>query len=233
VRSSGGVPRRAPSRDDFRARLADFAVWHTATRDDRAVAEALHRTRALDDVHALDEAAFFDEFFHYLREIGVWPLLEQLDPQDRVGPLYQFLQFVLCTLMRCVRGVQSMLATHDLLLTDEGLMGLLGFNAVQVREGATARGLDRRTTPVEIRGPFSYETIADNIVRLGPDKLAALFNGAIRCLAAQGLFAKKRGAALGRRAQGSREGGGPPDHRPQSRPVRGLRRLRRPEPDRE
>jgi hypothetical protein len=176
--------------------LADFAVWHSATRDDRAVAEELHRSRALDHVHALDEAAFFDEFFHYLREIGVWPLLEQLDPQDRAGPLYQFLQFVLCTLMRCVGGVQSMLATHDLLLTDEGLMGLLGFNAVQVREGATARGLDRRTTPVEIRGPFSYETVADNIVRLGPERLAALFNGAIRCLAAQGLFAKKLDVAL-------------------------------------
>jgi hypothetical protein len=196
VRSSGRMPRRAPSRDDFRARLADFATWETATRDDRAVAEALYRARALDHVHALDEAAFFDELFHYLREIGVWPLLEQLDPDDRVGALYDFLQFVLVTLMRCIGGVQSMLATHDLLLTDEGLMGVVGFNAVQVREGCTARGLARRTTPVEIRGPFSYETIADNIVRLGADKLAALFNGAIRCLAAQGLFAKQLDVAL-------------------------------------
>ncbi len=190
------MPRSVQDHDDLRARLADFAVWHTATRDDRAVAAELYRTRALDHVHALDEAAFFDEFFHYLRDLGVWPLLEQLDPQDRVGPLYQFLQFVLVTLMRCVGGVQSMLATHDLLLTDEGLMGLVGFNAVQVREGGTARGLDRRTTPVEIRGPFSYETVADNIVRLGPAKLAALFNGAIRCLATQGLFAKKLDVAL-------------------------------------
>ncbi len=196
MRSSGGVPPRAPSHDDLRARLAELVQWDTATRDDRAVAAELHRSRALDHVHALDEAAFFDEFFHYLREIGVWPLLEQLDPQDRVGALYEFLQFVLVTLMRCVGGVQSMLATHDLLLTDEGLMGLLGFNAVQVREGSTARGLDRRTTPVEIRGPFSYETVADNIVRLGPAKLAALFNGAIRCLAAQGLFAKQLDVAL-------------------------------------
>jgi len=38
---------------------------------------------------------------------------------------------------------------------------------------------------------LSYETIADNIVKVGPEKLAALFNGAIRCLAEQGLFAKR------------------------------------------
>ena len=160
------------------------------------MAEELYRTRALDHVHALDEAAFFDEYLHYLRDIGVWPLLEQLDPQDRTGALYPFLRFVLFTIMRCVAGVQSMLATHDLLLTDEGLMGLLGFNAVQVREGCTARGLSRRTRPVEIRGPFSYETVADNIVGLGREQLAAIFNGAIRCLAAQGLFAKKLDVVL-------------------------------------
>lgn len=196
VRSSVRVPRRAQSRDDLRARLADIAAWHSATRDDRAVAEELYRTHALDHVHALDEAAFFDELFHYLREIGVWPLLEQLDPEHRAGPLYPFIHFALFTIMRCVGGVQSMLATHDLLLTDEALMGLLGFNAVQVREGSTARGLARRTTPAEIRGPFSFETVADNIVRLGPAKLAALFNGAIRCLAAQGLLAKQLDVAL-------------------------------------
>jgi hypothetical protein len=182
--------------DNLRTRLAEFATWDTATRDDHAVAEALYRTRALDHVHALDETAFFDEFFHYLRDIGVWPLLEQLDPADRVGPLYQFLQFVLVTLMRCVGGVESMLATHDLLLTDEGLMGLVGFNAVQVREGGTTRGLSRRTTPVAIRGALSYETVADNIVALGAPQLERLFNGAIACLARQRLFAKHLDVAL-------------------------------------
>ena len=43
--------------------------------------------------------------------------------------------------MRCVGGVQSMLATHDLLLTDEALMALVGFNAHQVQHGANERGV--------------------------------------------------------------------------------------------
>lgn len=184
------MPRRIQHRDELRTRLGEIAGWQTARRDDAKVALEVHRTHAMDRIAALNEAAFFDELFHYVREIGAWPLLEQLDPADRKGALLPFLQFVLFTIMRCVGGVQSMLATHELLLTDEALMALLGFNAVQVEQGSTERGVSRRTKPVEIRGPFSYETVADNIVKLGSEKLEALFNGVIRCLAAQRIFPK-------------------------------------------
>lgn len=190
------MPRRPQSSDDLRARLVLISGWQTATRDDGRVAQELHQTRSVDRVHALNEVAFFDELFNYVREIGLWPLLEGLDPGHREGPLYPFLQFVLFTIMRCVGGVQSLLATHDVLLTDEALMEKLGFNATQVQEGSNRRGLSRRTKPVEIRGPFSFETVADNIVRIGPEKLAAMFNGAIRCIAAQGLFDKTLDVSL-------------------------------------
>lgn len=190
------MPRRVQIPDDLHARLGEIAGWQTASRDDRQVARELHETRAVERVHALDEAAFFDEFFHYLKTIEVWPLLEGLDPEKRVGPLIPFLQFVLCTIMRCVGGVQSMLATHDLLLTDQALMGLLGFNAHQIENGTNRRGLDRRSEPVSVRGPFSYETVADNLVAITPARLAELFNGAVRCLARQGLFAKQLDVVL-------------------------------------
>ena len=107
------MPRRSQNVDDLRARLAEISGWQTATRDDRQVAQTLYETRSVDRVHALDEAAFFDELFHYIREIGAWPLLMGLEPDHREGALYPFLQFVLFTIMRCVGGVQSMLATHD------------------------------------------------------------------------------------------------------------------------
>lgn len=190
------MPQPSQTREDLRSRLGEIAGWQTAKRDDAKVVQEVHRTRQIDHVVALDEAAFFDELFHYLEEIGAMPLLKQLDPADRKGALYSFLCFVLFTLMRCVGGVQSMLATHDLLLTDPALMSLLGFNAIQVQQGCTERGLSRRTEPVDIRGPFSYETVADNIVRVGRDKLEKMFNGLIRCLAAQGIFAKQIDAVL-------------------------------------
>ena len=185
------MPRKKTNKEDLRTRLAELAGWTTATRDDAGVAHELHETHAMDRIHSLNEAVFFDEFFHYLSEIGVWNLLNDLDPQDRTGPIYPFIQFVLVTIMRCVGGVQSMLATHDLLLTDPAIMEVIGFNAAQVQQRSCERGLDRRKDPVEIRGAFSYETISDNIVKIGPDKLAKMFNGAIRCLAKQGCFSKK------------------------------------------
>lgn len=190
------MPREASTREELRTRLAQLTGWRTATRDDVGVAEHLVQTREMDIVHPLGEAAFFDELFQYIKEIGAYGLLESLDPQERRGALYPFIQFVLFTLMRCVGGVQSMLATHDLLLTDQGLMRVLGFNAAQIQHGSTDRGLSRRTEPVQIRGPFSFETVADNIVRIGPQRLAGLFNGAIACLAQQGLFPPKIDAVL-------------------------------------
>ena len=182
--------------DELRLRLAEIAGWQTAERDDAKVALEVYRTHEVDRICALNESAFFDELFHYIQEIGAWPLFEQLDPDDRKGALYPFLQFVLFTIMRCVGGVQSMMATHELLLTDEALMSTLGFNAAQVQHGSTERGLSRRTEPVTIRGPFSYETVADNIVKIGPDKLEAMFNGVVRCLVAQGIFPKQIDAVL-------------------------------------
>jgi hypothetical protein len=153
-----------------------MATWQTAERDDGKVALGILATRSCDRVQGIDRAAFFDELFAYLRAIGAWSLLERLDPKDRVGASIPYLRFVLLTLMRCVGGVQSMLATQDVLLTDEALMTLVGFNAEQVRNGTTARGLSRRQEPVEVRGAVLYETVADNIVKLGTAKLEKMLN---------------------------------------------------------
>lgn len=196
MREKAGVSRPEPIRFELGRRLAEVAGWQTVSRADAAVAEELYKTHAVDRVVGLNEAAFFDELFSYVREIGAWPFLEELDPGDRKRASYPFLQFVLFTIMRCTGGVSSMLATRDVLLTDEALMKVLGFNAVQVKNGSNARGQDRRKEPVEIRGPFSYETVSDNIVKLGSDKLAAMFNGVIRCLAAQGIFPKQLDVSL-------------------------------------
>ena len=190
------MPRKTRNKEDLRIRLAEIRGWQTAKRDDGAVAQQLYTTHAMDQLYELNEAAFFDEFFEYLKEIEVYPFLEELDPQNRIGSMYPFMQFVLVTIMRCVGGVESMLATQEVLLTDPALMAVLGFNAAQVQQGSCDRGLSRRIEPVEIRGAFSYETISDNIVAIGPKKLEKMFNGAIHCLAKQGFFAKELNASL-------------------------------------
>jgi hypothetical protein len=190
------MSRRKTTKQDLQTRLAEVSGWQTATRDDAAVAEEVFKTRAMDQVYPINEAAFFDELFHYINEIGAQHLLEELDPGDREGALIPFIRFVLFTIMRCVGGVQSMLATREVLLSDVALMGLLGFNAAQVQDGSNDRGVSQRMKPIDIRGPISYETVADNIVKIGKDKLAAMLNGVIRCLAGQKMFPKHIDAVL-------------------------------------
>ena len=146
------MPRKKTNKEDLRTRIAELSGWQTATRDDALVAHELYETRSLDRVHSLNEAAFFDEFFHYLKEIAVWPLFEDLAPQDREGPLYPFIRFVLITIMRCVGGVQSVLATHDLLLTDQAIMDVIGFNAARVEQGSCDRALKTPQKPRQDSG---------------------------------------------------------------------------------
>ena len=115
------MSRKVASKDDFQTRLTGVSEWQTATRDDALVPGESNVTRSMDRVFALNTASFFDELFHYIREIGAWPLLVELDPQDRKGALYPFIQFLLVTIIRCVGGLQSALATQEVLLTDEAL----------------------------------------------------------------------------------------------------------------
>jgi hypothetical protein len=67
--------RRVRHTDALPERLAEISGWQTVVRDDAGVALGLHETHEIDRVCALSEAAFFDELFHYIREIGAWPLL--------------------------------------------------------------------------------------------------------------------------------------------------------------
>jgi len=214
----------ARTRGALASRLVEVAGWSTATRDDGLVARTVAETRAVDRVYTLGESAFFDELFAYLREIGVFTLLEDLTPQDGRRRSYPFLASVLITMMRCIGGVESQLATHDLLLTDEGLMSLVGFNATQVQGGASKRGLSQRKRPVAIRGAISYETVADNIVRIGKDKLAAMLNGIVSALAAQGQLDKVIDVVL----DGTDDEATPKYKTDDGRPVPSVLREKRP-----
>lgn len=49
---------------------------------------------------------------------------------------------------------------------------------------------------MQVRGAVSYETVADNIVKLGAEPLERLLNGLIVCLAQQRLFPKQIDAVL-------------------------------------
>ena len=117
------------TREQLQETLCDRLFWHTAERDDAAVADYLYHRREMDVVYAMDEATLFDSFFTYLQEIEVFDLLEHLDPHKQQRRNVSFIQLVLIMLMKTVGSIKTMDEINDLLLTDELLMSMCGFNA--------------------------------------------------------------------------------------------------------
>jgi hypothetical protein len=171
--------------------LVERLFWHTAERDDSRVAQHLFYRKEMDTVYTLDEATLFDFFFHYLREIEVFPLLENLDPQTQERQNLPFLQLVLIFLMKVIGSIPKMEPVWELLLTDELLMSLCGFNAYQVKNGSCERGTKLRKTPMpEVRGAICVDTLANQITEITPRRMEHFFNRCIEQLAQAHVFPK-------------------------------------------
>ena len=179
------------TREQMQNTLMERLFWHTAERNEAKVADHLFYRKEMDTVYTLDEATLFDFFFHYLREIDVFLLLENLDPQSQQRENIPFLQFVLIYLMKVIGSIPKMEPVWELLLTDELLMGLCGFNAYQVKNGSCERGIKLRTTPMpEVRGAICVDTLANQMVEITPRRLENFFNHCIQRLAQARVFPK-------------------------------------------
>ena len=184
------------TREKLQETLCDRLFWNTAERDDAKVADYLYHRREMDVVYAMDEATLFDSFFTYLQEIEVFPLLDHLDPRKQQRRNVSFIQLVLVLLMKVVGSIKTMEEVSDLLLTDELLMSMCGFNAYQVRNGSCQRGVKLRTTPIpEIRGSLCVDTVANHALTITPKRIENFFNRSIQHLARQAVFPKEIHAA--------------------------------------
>lgn len=176
--------------DELTQNLAERLCWEVARRDDTRVARRLYRKQEVDGVYRLDEGAVLDDFFHFLDQIGVMALLEEVHGAAMRREMVPYVQYVLLYGLKTLLGIESMNALSPLLFSDEAVMQLVGFNAQQVREGVCQRGAATRQGE-RPPGPISPETLANNIVKLNLRDLEGVFNGAIRALAKAGVFAKQ------------------------------------------
>jgi hypothetical protein len=175
------------TRDETVQNLAERLCWEVATRDDSRVARRLYRKQVIDSVYRLDEGAVLDDFFHFLQSLGVLALFAQACGAGIRREMVPFVHYVLLYGLKTLFGIERMNALPNLLFSDEALMQLVGFNAQQVRRGVCQRGATKRQgerTP----GPICPDTLAKNIVKWHLRDLEQVFNGAIRALAAAGVF---------------------------------------------
>jgi hypothetical protein len=175
------------TREAITQNLAERLCWQAAQRDDARVARRLYRKEVVDGVYRLDEGALLDDFFQFLRELGVLELMEGIRGTALQREMVPVVQYLLLYGLKTLFGIESMNALPALLFSDEALMQLVGFNAQQVRRGVCQRGAAKRQRP-RTAGPICPETLANNLVKLNLRDLEVWFNGTIRALAKAGIF---------------------------------------------
>jgi hypothetical protein len=82
--------------------------WKLAERDDERVAKGLYTGEEIDELHQLSEAGLLDEFFVYLKEIGILSAFEQVTLSEVKRVLVPTVQFVLLYMLRVLFGCESM-----------------------------------------------------------------------------------------------------------------------------
>ena len=181
------------TREAITQHLAERLCWQAAQRDDARVARRLYRKEVVDGVYRLDEGALLDDFFHFLRELGVLEWMEGVQGTALQREMVPVGQYLWLYGLKTRFGIERMNALPAWLFSDEALMPLVGFSAQQVRHGVCQRGAAKRQRP-RTAGPMCPETLANNLVKLNLRDLEVWFNGTIRALATAGLFgAKVRG----------------------------------------
>jgi hypothetical protein len=178
------------TREAITQSLAERLCWQAARRDDARVARRLYHKEVVDGVYRLDEGALLDDFFHFLRELGVLDLMERVQGKAIQRAMVPVVQYLLLYGLKTLFGIESMNALPALLFSDEALMRVVGFNAQQVRHGVCQRGAAKRQRP-RPAGPICPETLANNMGKLNLRDLEAWFNGTIRALAKAGIYGAK------------------------------------------
>ena len=169
--------------------------WQVAWRDDTKVGQALYAGETIEEMHQLSDAGLLDEFFVFLKELGMLEAFEQVSQSGVQRTLVPTVQFVLLYFLKVLLGAESMHELPRVLFSDLALMELVGFNAHQCESGLTKRGDASRTTKQK-QGPLTAQCLADNVCKITPEEMERLFNRMVQLLARRGLFSGKLVVAL-------------------------------------
>ncbi len=161
--------------------------WRVAWRDDVKVAQALYDGGTIEEMHDLSDAGLLDEFFVFLKDLGMLEAFEQVSQSGVKRTLVPTVQFVLLYFLKVLLGGESMNELPRVLFSDLALMELVGFNAHQCETGLTKRGDASRKTKKK-QGPLTAQCLADNICKINQEEMERLFNTMVQLLARRGWF---------------------------------------------
>lgn len=177
------MAKQPQTRSEVNETIIERLNWQVATRDDPAIAKAIHGGAELDAVYPLGEVGLLDAFYHFLESQGILAEFATLQLPSVERVFLPVIQFVLLYLLKTLLGIESMNALPALLFSNVAAMTLIGFNAQQVAEGFTRRGDDKRKERPK-QGPLSPQCLAQNLGKFTPEQIEGLFNRVIQLLVA-------------------------------------------------
>ena len=170
--------------------LLEQLGYQLCARNERAVLDGLRLQGEVDSMYALETATVVDEFFCFLRELGVWEELEALELPEQKRKMIPLLPMVLLYFLKGLSGIAGLHALPELLFANQGLMRWVGFSGHVLERGFCQRGEHRRKGHKRSI-PLCPDTIRKNLVQLPLDRVAGFFNQAIRALAQFGVYGKR------------------------------------------
>ena len=192
---------------DASQNITERLVWNTALKDQAGIAQEIADGKEIEEIYGLGEAALFDEFFCFLSEFGIKDLALKLKPKIKKRETdVNFLTVFYIYLMRVIAGCSYFWHIKPVLLQSQPLMRLVGFNARQIREGTSKRGLHASSNGNEqkpdddeiagIRGPICPQFVSSFISAILASALERFFNNVISILASHSFFPKRINALL-------------------------------------
>jgi len=165
-------------------------IWNLAVRDDEYVAKHVKDNKEMDAIYSLKEAGLLDEFFQFLQEMNIIELIKEVKYKDVQREMVEFFQYIFLYICKIILGIKSQNSLPDLLFSNTAAMGLVGFNAYQVKNGICNRGDDKRKTK-EKQGPICPPTLSNNIVKIPKEEVEKLLNKAISKIAENKLLPER------------------------------------------
>src|SRR5207248_9077226 len=107
---------------EVRSVVQERVDWQVASRDDTKVGQALYAGENLDEMHHLSDAGMLDEFFVFLKELGMLEAFAQVSQSGVQRTLVPTVQFVLLYFLKVLLGAESMNELPHVLFSDLALI---------------------------------------------------------------------------------------------------------------
>lgn len=175
---------------DHQEQLLEELGYQWSVRDEGKILDTLRNKGEVDAMYFLETATAVDEFFYFLRELGIWQRLEGLTHPGQQRKSVSLFQLILMYFLKTLAGIEGLHALPELLFAQQGLMRLLGFNGRQLKEGLSHRG-DHCRKGEKRSLPLCPDVIRKQLVQLPLQMVADFFNHTIQALARYGAYGRK------------------------------------------